>query len=48
MTALVGTSGSGKSTIAGLAASFLNPQSGTITVDGINLSTIKLSCYRKA
>ena len=48
MTALVGTSGSGKSTIAGLAASFLNPQSGTITVDGINLSTIKLSCYRKS
>ena len=47
MTALVGTSGSGKSTIAGLAASFLNPQSGTITVDGIDLSTIKLSCYRK-
>ena len=33
MTALVGTSGSGKSTIAGLAASFLNPQSGTITIE---------------
>lgn len=48
MTALVGTSGSGKSTIAGLAASFLNPQSGKITVDGIDLSTIKLSCYRKS
>ncbi len=47
MTALVGTSGSGKSTIAGLAASFLNPQSGKITIDGIDLSKIKLSSYRK-
>ena len=47
MTALVGTSGSGKSTIAGMAASFLNPQSGKITIDGIDLSKVKLSCYRK-
>jgi len=47
MTALVGTSGSGKSTIAGLTASFLNPKSGKITVDGIDLSKIKLSSYRK-
>ena len=47
MTALVGTSGSGKSTIAGLAASFLNPQSGKITIDGIDLSKVKLSSYRK-
>ena len=44
--ALVGTSGSGKTTIAGLAASFLNPDSGTITVDGIDLSTINLESYR--
>ena len=47
MTALVGTSGSGKSTIAGLTASFLNPNSGKITVDGIDLSKIKLVSYRK-
>ena len=47
MTALVGTSGSGKSTIAGLAASFLNPQSGKITIDEVDLSTVKLSSYRK-
>ena len=46
VTALVGTSGSGKTTIAGLAASFLNPTSGKITVDGIDLSTIKLTDYR--
>lgn len=47
VTALVGSSGSGKSTIAGLAASFLNPDSGTITVDDIDLSTVNLSSYRK-
>jgi len=44
--ALVGSSGSGKSTIAGLAASFLNPKSGKITVDGKNLSKISLNSYR--
>jgi ABC-type multidrug transport system fused ATPase/permease subunit len=46
VTALVGTSGSGKTTIAGLAASFLNPQSGIITIDGIDLSKVSLDSYR--
>jgi ABC-type multidrug transport system fused ATPase/permease subunit len=46
VTALVGTSGSGKSTIAGLAATFLNPDAGNITVDGIDLSTISLKSFR--
>lgn len=46
VTALVGTSGSGKSTIAGLASSFLNPDSGTITVDGVDLSKVSLHSYR--
>jgi ABC-type multidrug transport system fused ATPase/permease subunit len=46
VTALVGTSGSGKTTIAGLAASFLNPVNGKITVDGIDLSKTKLESYR--
>ncbi len=46
VTALVGTSGSGKSTIAGLAASFLNPESGTITVDGKDLRQVTLRSYR--
>ena len=45
--ALVGSSGSGKSTIAALSASFLNPNSGTITVDGTDLSKVKLGSYRK-
>ena len=47
VTALVGSSGSGKSTIAGLAASFLNPDSGLITLDGTDLSRVNLSSYRK-
>lgn len=47
VTALVGSSGSGKSTIAGLAASFLNPSSGIITIDGKNLSHVNLRSYRQ-
>ncbi|MCO6490490.1 MAG: ABC transporter ATP-binding protein [Phaeodactylibacter sp.] len=47
VTALVGTSGSGKTTIAGLAASFLNPDSGKVTIDGTDLSTVSLSSYRR-
>jgi subfamily B ATP-binding cassette protein MsbA len=46
VTALVGTSGSGKSTIAGLASSFLSPDSGTITVDDVDLSKVSLDSYR--
>jgi ABC-type multidrug transport system fused ATPase/permease subunit len=47
VTALVGSSGSGKSTIAGLVATFLNPQEGIIMLDGIDLATVKLSSYRQ-
>lgn len=47
VTALVGSSGSGKSTIAGLAATFLNPVSGKITLDGKDLGKINLSSYRQ-
>jgi ABC-type multidrug transport system fused ATPase/permease subunit len=46
VTALVGSSGSGKSTIAGLVATFLNPKGGQITVDGQDIATIKLSSFR--
>lgn len=46
VTALVGSSGSGKTTIAGLAASFLTPTSGTVTIDGKDLSTVSLASYR--
>jgi ABC-type multidrug transport system fused ATPase/permease subunit len=47
VTALVGSSGSGKTTIASLAASFLNPDTGRITIDGVDLSTVTLDSYRK-
>jgi ABC-type multidrug transport system fused ATPase/permease subunit len=47
VTALVGSSGSGKSTIAGLAATFLNPTGGMITLDGVDTSKINLSSFRK-
>jgi subfamily B ATP-binding cassette protein MsbA len=46
VTALVGSSGSGKTTIAGLSASFLVPQEGTISIDGVDLSTVTLDSYR--
>ncbi len=47
VTALVGSSGSGKSTIAGLSATFLNPKSGKVTIDNNNMSKVKLNSYRK-
>jgi ABC-type multidrug transport system fused ATPase/permease subunit len=46
VTALVGTSGSGKTTIAGLSATFLTPVSGKITIDGVDLSKVNLESYR--
>lgn len=47
VTALVGSSGSGKSTIASLAATFLNPDEGKVTIDGQDLSQVNLSSYRQ-
>lgn len=47
VTALVGSSGSGKSTIAGLSATFLNPKSGKVTIDNNDMSKVLLSSYRK-
>jgi ABC-type multidrug transport system fused ATPase/permease subunit len=46
VTALVGSSGAGKSTIIGLIAAFQTPQAGRILVDGVDLSTVKLDSYR--
>lgn len=46
VTALVGSSGSGKSTIASLAATFLNPTQGIVSLDGIDLAKVNLSSYR--
>ena len=46
VTALVGSSGSGKTTIAGLAASFMAPNAGKVLVDGQDLSKLRLESYR--
>ena len=47
VTALVGSSGSGKSTIASLAASYMSPDSGLVQIDGKDLSKVELTSYRK-
>ncbi len=46
VTALVGSSGSGKSTTIGLISAFYVPTKGTILVDGTDLSTVRLDSYR--
>ncbi len=46
VTALVGSSGSGKSTIINLIAAFYRPGEGRILVDGVDLNTIRLDAYR--
>ena len=46
VTALVGSSGSGKSTIASLIASFISPISGSIYIDESNLAEIDLKSFR--
>lgn len=46
VTALVGSSGSGKSTIISLVCAFHKPDSGLVLVDGADLSTVRLKSYR--
>jgi subfamily B ATP-binding cassette protein MsbA len=46
VTALVGSSGSGKSTIIGLISAFHTPGAGTVTVDGTDLSAVRLDSFR--
>jgi ABC-type multidrug transport system fused ATPase/permease subunit len=46
VTALVGSSGSGKSTIISLICGFHTAQNGAVLVDGHDLATVKLSSYR--
>jgi subfamily B ATP-binding cassette protein MsbA len=46
VTALVGSSGSGKSTTIGLISAFYVPTKGTVRVDGVDLSTASLESFR--
>lgn len=46
VTALVGSSGSGKSTIISLVCAFHKPDQGQVSVDGVDLSTVRLDSYR--
>jgi ABC-type multidrug transport system fused ATPase/permease subunit len=46
VTALVGSSGSGKSTTIGLISAFYVPTQGAVLVDGTDLSTVRLDSYR--
>jgi len=44
---LVGTTGAGKSTLVKLAARFYDPTSGRITIDGIPLTQMAMTSFRK-
>ncbi|XP_025816120.1 ABC transporter B family member 9-like isoform X2 [Panicum hallii] len=44
--ALVGESGSGKSTVISLLERFYNPDSGTISLDGVEIKSLKLNWLR--
>jgi subfamily B ATP-binding cassette protein MsbA len=47
MVAVVGGTGSGKSTMAGLLARFFDPESGKVTMDGEDLRNIKVADLRR-
>src|SRR5437870_11027628 len=46
VTALVGSSGSGKSTTIGLISAFYVPTQGKILIDGVDLGAVRLDSYR--
>ena len=48
MTALVGASGAGKSTVMSLLLRFYEPQEGRITIDGQDINSVSLASLRRA
>jgi ABC-type transport system involved in Fe-S cluster assembly fused permease/ATPase subunit len=47
-TALVGPSGSGKTTIVRLVMRLLDPQTGRVTIDGVDLRAVRIASLRRA
>ena len=47
VTAVVGSSGAGKSTIISLVCGFHTATSGRVLIDGVDLATVRLSSYRQ-
>jgi ABC-type multidrug transport system fused ATPase/permease subunit len=46
--ALVGETGAGKSTVASLLLRFLDPDAGSVTVDGVPLASIAVDAWRRS
>ncbi|CAI6326467.1 unnamed protein product [Periconia digitata] len=46
LTAIVGLSGSGKSTVASLISRFYDPESGVVTLDGLDLTNLNVKTLR--
>lgn len=46
MVALVGMTGAGKSTLAGMISRFMDPWEGRVLVDGVDVRTLRLACLR--
>jgi len=48
LTALVGPSGAGKTTIVDLVAGLIHPDAGTVSVDGVSLERVDLASWRRS